>query len=792
MKHIYPIILACAATAFTANAQSKIDPMGRIMLKKIGTEKVETTSNSALSRLRSAGNYQLITTSTPLSTIVELNDGFTASDLEAAGYKVTTDLNGIAIVQVTASNVEKMAELDCVRRISIGRRLKPLMDVARQAYGINAINSGEFTYGGTQHKFTGKGVCTGIYDVGIEPNHFNFLDDEGNSRVKQFSYYHEGKDDNGNPGIFRMDIAPEDVPSINADTEQESHGTHTAGIMAGGYNGIVKYVNAWPENGSWGSEVVEVANPYKGIATESDILMACGVLLDATSIDGFNQMAKYAYDNGQPCVINYSVGAIMGPHDGTDPFSKAVSEVAKQYGAIFCVAAGNDGGSKICITKECTATDKSFKTCVTPNPLINEDIVQACVDIWSSDNRPFTVTVNSLRPKANALVKKQDTKLFTIAEAGADINISCLEGYGVYNSTLASHFGTASSDADGLAQIIATSEVDENNGRYHVMIDVITKRGPIANSYIYINVEGLEGQKIDANLNDFGELTAQTDAAGSIDGDDHNSVSDIACSPDVISVGATYNRQYRASLGGSIKWYDTNTFNAGAVAPFSSYGMSGDGRQLPEVVAPGADIVSSYNKYFVNYCENKDIPGNKLNDMSALATKEGDGETAGVSELWGVMSGTSMSSPFVAGTIALWLEADPTLTLEDIRQIIVRTSTFDAALEGSEHQAGAGRIDPTKGLIEILKRNVMSIEDVNGDEDRNLIITQNGNNVEVFFAGETSLTASIFNTQGAEVAKVSASDSTVTINTAALAPGIYILRVQGATGKSAARKIVVK
>ena len=37
-------------------------------------------------------------------------------------------------------------------------------------------------------------------------------------------------------------------------------------------------------------------------------------------------------------------------------------------------------------------------------------------------------------------------------------------------------------------------------------------------------------------------------------------------------------------------------------------------------------------------------------------------------------SGTSMSSPAVAGTIALWLQARPDLTPEDVMGVIRRTS----------------------------------------------------------------------------------------------------------------------
>ena len=70
---------------------------------------------------------------------------------------------------------------------------------------------------------------------------------------------------------------------------------------------------------------------------------------------------------------------------------------------------------------------------------------------------------------------------------------------------------------------------------------------------------------------------------------------------------------------------------------------------------------------------------------------------------WGAMTGTSMSTPVVAGIIALWLQTNPTLTPDDIRGILQRTCQHpETQLTYPNHLYGYGEIDAYKGLLDIL------------------------------------------------------------------------------------------
>ena len=68
-------------------------------------------------------------------------------------------------------------------------------------------------------------------------------------------------------------------------------------------------------------------------------------------------------------------------------------------------------------------------------------------------------------------------------------------------------------------------------------------------------------------------------------------------------------------------------------------------------------------------------------------------------------SGTSMAAPVVAGIIALWLQAKPSLTPEQILEVFRETSTHpDSTLTYPNNTYGYGQIDAYRGLLYILEQ----------------------------------------------------------------------------------------
>lgn len=179
-------------------------------------------------------------------------------------------------------------------------RVHPCLDVA-----VRAIHADR----AQQHGFTGKGVTVAVLDTGIDPHPDLMLPE---SRVIGWKDF---------------------VNDRKEPYDDEGHGTHVAGIIAGsGRESGGKYVGVAPQANLVGVKVLDA----KGGGPVSRVV--AGVQWVVENKDKYNIK-----------IINLSLGGPAEEGYRSDPMSKA-TEMAWRSGLVVCAAAGNTGPKKGTIT----------------------------------------------------------------------------------------------------------------------------------------------------------------------------------------------------------------------------------------------------------------------------------------------------------------------------------------------------------------------------------------------------------------------------------------------------------
>src|SRR5574344_1312527 len=267
-------------------------------------------------------------------------------------------------------------------------------------------------------------------------------------------------------------------------------------------------------------------------------------------------------------------------------------------------------------------------------------------------------------------------------------------------------------------------------------------------------------------------------------GDITHCINSPSSAPSVISVGAT---SYRTGIINNLGEY--KSFDQGIDcerANYSSVGPTLDGRIKPDVMAPGTNIISSYSSYYLEHNPNA---GDITWDVEHF-------QFGGRTYAWNTNSGTSMSSPVVGGVIALWLQAKPTLTPEDIKGIFSRTcSHHDPSPSYPNNDYGYGEIDAYRGLLDILSINGIKGLSSSQPTAVNIYPTSDGDvRIYVKSAPVKTFTVNIYSTSGALLKSERHTDLSIsyTISLNGQPHGIYAVQVNGydmsTTGSSLIRR----
>lgn len=443
---------------------------------------------------------------------------------------------------------------------------------------------------------------------------------------------------------------------LYADAAAHYHATHVGGILAGRKTACSSYYGA-----AYGAELV---------ATTSD-------LNDVGILAGVDDIIAYAAESGKPAVVNMSLGSYIGPHDGTSLFNQYMAMQAEE--AVICVSAGNEGLSRRSL--RCSLDgDRRVRTTIASTDNLT---LKGIVDIWASDSREIEFALGVWDEVDRTWLG------FTDWVSSNTIIYSDVKPLaGVYQGSVA-----------------VASEVNPNNGRAHICLEValttekLSEQGKWARYHLGLMVRGHEGQTVDLYA-DGSPLffRAISGAPGFLDGNADMSISDLACTPGVIAVGMMNDRAVWPLADGGVT---DEGFATGVANPNSSYGTLLDGTRLPHISADGNRVVSAYNGVYA-----------RLNP-GAFAVSSADPDGA----MWIATGGTSMSSPLVAGAVAGWLQAVPSLTPADVRRYLIASARRDMADASDPRYGSSGALDARRGLLMALGYIDAGAEAVYSDDD---------------------------------------------------------------------------
>ena len=504
--------------------------------------------------------------------------------------------------------------------------------------------------------YIGEGVVVGVVDIGFDLTHPNFLDNTtGQSRIRAF-WDQLSRDTIGSTlPVGRDYVGAEAISAImhSTDAPTQTHGTHTMGIAAGsGYDTPYRGI-------AWGSDLCVVGN---AISANVEYVDSADRYKYTTATDalGFKYCFDYAEAQGKPCVVSFSEG--YPPYlDDEDSLFAVTLEQLTGPGRIIVASAGNEGVEMTYFEKkEDQAEAGSFVRCFKKGALYRiKSEGETRLVVYGYGNEE-----GGTRKEERGM--PSDTIAFETAEVPIDTIIRRKIAYGEDSLTVVAYRDSSRFADHDIWQLLL--EADTTLNLLPPLAVVVQGQGKI-------EVYG-------SSSNAFQDHDADNRWRDAVKG---RNVFAPGCFPGVLCVGATTHRLSIRNAQGEVVNGSKET-ETGKIGYYSSTGPAMNDLMKPDVVAPGTNVVASYSSLF-----------HPEKEVVAYSDYEGERYP------WGVQSGTSMSTPVVAGAIALWLQAKPDLTPQDVREVMLRSCRHpEEKYDYPNDVYGYGEVDVYRGLLEVL------------------------------------------------------------------------------------------
>ncbi len=597
-----------------------------------------------------------------VSALVQVQQGFSTSQLTAIGAHVGTKAGNIWTVQVPLNQVKAFTQINGINYIDMDQPAAPTLDSARKTTRVDSVHMGY----NLPKVYNGDSVVVGIIDVGFDYTHPTFYDTSYAAyRIKRVW---EEKTAGTPPAGFSYGNEYNSTSSILArahDRTTETHGTHVAGIAAGSGAG-----------GPGGN-----STRYRGMAYKSDIVMV-GIYPAANywlntgmtdMLDGMNYVYTYAGGVHKPAVANLSWGCPLGPHDGSSLFSQACDNLTGP-GKIFVLSAGNNGMDYVHLQKTFTPTDTVVNTIVTfPAGLASKS---NWIDVWGEPGKSFCM----------------EYSLYLGTTQIATSSKICLD-----NNT---HQIFLKSNNGDTCFVTVTTVSSEFNNKPHMLIQVFSRAA--GTNRLCFTLKGTNGTVnmwqgyVQNATGYYGSFSASVYSFTS-NGDSQMTISDLASTKSAIAVGAYNSKTSFQNVSGQPLAY--SGYTVGDIASFSSLGPTADGRTKPNITGPGMALASSINSSDPSFSSS----GSNYNTVVSTYTSPTNSQVYS----YAMLAGTSMSGPAVSGIVALLLQANPALSPALVMNILYQTAIQDTHTgtipAGGSNTWGYGKVNAYRAILKTLE-----------------------------------------------------------------------------------------
>jgi subtilisin family serine protease len=576
----------------------------------------------------------------------------------------------IVQVQTTLNELPKLAEDKNVVYVEIAEALKAptpvLAELRPAAPSLSLRRFGE----AAKHRY-GEDVLIGIIDVqGFDFTHADFLDDRGRTRFVRiwdqggdarpspFERAEKGKQHKGQftyGAEFRkedLDAAIKASPGLGlpaTDIEKQSqmvegaHATHVASIAAGNRGICRKALIA----GVLISLPKEDGDRRKSFYDSSRLADAVDYLLR------LGDELRLEDGRVRPVAINISLGTNGHAHDGSAAVTRWIDAALVTPGRAVTVAAGNAGQEQAETADDlgwvmgrihssgripAAGLVHDLEWVVVGNRVM--DVSENELEIWFSAQDRIAVSLKPPGPNSDWIGPVEPRQFIQnrLLPDGTMLSIynevyHPANGLGYITLYLSPFFGTT--EVIGVPAgtwLVRLHAREIRDGRFHAWIerDDPQRLGRVGEREAW----------------EFPSFFTQKSHV------DNSTVSSLGCANRVIAVANLDEARSRINIS-------------------SSQGPTRDGREKPDIAAPGTSIVAAKG-----FTDDQDE--------------------------WLSLSGTSMASPFVTGIVGLMLAMEPRLTAAQVEALLRRTAK---PLPGASYQwvndAGFGVIQPNECLAEV-------------------------------------------------------------------------------------------